>query len=102
MADGALLRLRGTWVTRGAMLLRPPVAMRARMIRNRGPALMADSALFRLGARMALVTMLIAPPGQMRIGMGTDCHFVTQRTAGAIAFAGMTVITVITIPTRIM
>jgi hypothetical protein len=51
---------------------------------------------------MALVTMLIAPPGQMRIGMGTDFRLMTQRTAGAIAFAGMTVITVIAIPTRIM
>lgn len=102
MADGTLSGIRGARVTRGAMLFRPPAPMRARMIRNGGPALMAHPALLRLGARMTLVAMLLAPPGQMGIGMGADFRFMTQRTAGAITFAGMAIITVITIPPRTM
>ena len=102
MAHGTLLRLRGSGMTGSAMLRLPSTPMRVRVIRNRSTPFVAHPALLRLRSSMAVIAMLIAPSCQMGVGMGTDFRLMTQRTAGAIAFAGMTVITVIAIPAGIV
>lgn len=103
MADATLESVRRSRMAIVAMPGQPPGRMRIGMIRHRRHPGMADTALFRLGrSRMTVVAMLIPPTGGMRVGMRADAGFMTHRASGPRTLAGMTVVTMILAPTRIM